>query len=178
VKGRWFRIHSSRHSAIFFGRRLSPGDHRFDAPAGEFGVLYAGRDAHCAFVETFLHETGIRFVTTTELSQRRLSVVEARRSLRLVDLRGNGLARMGADAQLTSSTDYALTQSWSKALHDHPRQPDGILYRARHDPERSAVALFDRVRPDLATHVVGKLADKAFAPLLADILDTYDVGLI
>lgn len=163
---------------MFFGRKLTPGDNRFDAPAGEFGVLYVSRDAHCAFVETFLHQTGVRVVTTTELAQRTLSIVEARRPLRLVDLRGNGLARMGADAALTSSTDYALTQKWSKGLHDHPRHPDGILYRARHDPARSAAAIFERTQAELTTRVVGKLADPGLANQLADILDTYDVGLI
>jgi RES domain len=178
VRGTWLRIHSSRHGAIFFGRKLTPGDNRFDAPAGEFGVLYVGRDAHCAFVETFLHKTGVRLVTTTELSQRTLSVVEARRPLRLVDLCGEGLARMGADASLTSATDYALTQRWSKALHEHPRKPDGILYRARHDPSRFAAAVFERVQPELTTHVVGTLSDPVRTNLLADILDTYDVGLV
>jgi RES domain-containing protein len=172
------RIHSASHGAIFFGRKLTPGDNRFDAPAGEFGVLYVGRDAHCAFVETFLHATGVRFVTTAELSRRTLSVVEARRPLRLVDLRGRGLARMGADGALTAGTDYALTQKWSKAIHDHPRQPDGILYRARHDPSRSAAAIFERVQPELRTHGVGKLSDAARTNLLADILDTYEVGLL
>jgi len=178
LTGGWLRIHSSRHGAIFFGNKSTPGANRFDAPAGEFGALYVGRDAHCAFVETFLHATGVRFVTTASLSQRTLSVVEARRPLRLADLRGEGLARMGADASLAAGTDYTLTQKWSKAIHEHPRKPDGIVYRARHDPKRSAVALFERVEPELTTHALGTLSDPGQANLLADILDTYEVGLI
>lgn len=178
LKGPWMRIHASRHGALFFGRKQTPGDNRFDAPAGQFGVLYVGRDAHCAFVETFLHETGIRFVTSTELSQRSLSLVQSKRPLRLVDLRGSGLARMGADAALTSSTDYELTQKWALALHDHPRKPDGILYRARHDPTRSAAAIFERAAAELTTRLVGGLDDPAFADQLGKILDNYDVGLV
>lgn len=178
VRGAWLRIHANRHGAVFFGLERTPGDHRFDSPAGEFGVLYVGRDVHCAFAETFLHQTGVRFVTTTELSKRTLSIVETRRPLRLVDLRGKGLARMGADGALTASTDYALTQKWSKALHDHPRRPDGILYRARHDPDRTAAAIFDRAAPELSTRVVGTLTDPSLVRSLADVLDTYEVGLL
>ena len=48
--GTWCRIHRVAKAPLYFGKS---GASRFDAPAGEFGVLYVGRDAHCAFIETY-----------------------------------------------------------------------------------------------------------------------------
>src|SRR6478735_5682570 len=48
------------HDPLFFGRS---GLNRFDAPAGEYGVLYAGESVECAFIETFGSATGIRAIT-------------------------------------------------------------------------------------------------------------------
>jgi hypothetical protein len=171
----WIRIHPAALAPLYFGREPK---NRFDAPAGEFGVLYMAADAHGAFIETFGHETGARFVTATELAQRGLAVVTPARTLRLVDLRGNGLARMGADAALASGLDYHLARRWALAIHDHPRRPDGILYRARHDPGRMCAAIFDRAGGELAASTLGTLRDDAHRRLLGDILDTYGFGLI
>jgi len=66
------------------------------------------------------------------------------RRVQLTNLRGAGLARIGADAELTSGPDYELARRWALALHSCPRKPDGILYRARHDPGRTCAAIFDR----------------------------------
>jgi hypothetical protein len=159
---------------LFFG---TTGRNRFDAPAGEFGVLYLAADAHCAFIETFGHATGVRAVTEAELRARTLSTVESSRPLNLVDLTGRGLARIGADASLTSGTDYNLSHRWAKAIHDHPQMPDGILYRARHDPGRTAAAVFDRVTSFLVISSSLGLLDGAFSGALAAILDSYQLGL-
>ena len=106
----WFRIHATRYEPLYFGKEPR---NRFDAPAGEFGVLYVAGDVHGAFMETFGHATGVRFVTIDELRARGLAVVTSKRTLRLVDLRGEGLARMGADAALTSGYDYELSRRWA-----------------------------------------------------------------
>ena len=37
-----------------------------------------------------------------------------------------------------------IAQRWSRALWEHPQQPDGIIYRSRHDPSKVCAALFDR----------------------------------
>ena len=158
-----WRIHRAVHEPLFFGKGAK---NRFDAPEGEFGVLYAGMDAHCAFIETFGHSTGIRVVTAAELDVRELSLLRASRSLRLVDLRAEGLARMGADAELTSGPDYPLAQ------------PDGLIYLARHDPSRSSVALFERVAPLLTSERLGAPTGPSQTKRLGDILDTYRFGLL
>lgn len=171
----WFRIHRLAHAPLFFGRS---GDNRFDAPAGEFGVLYAGKDAHCAFIEVFGHATGVRLVEQGELAARGLARIAARRPLRLVNLAGGGLARLGADARLTSGESYAAAHRWALAIHDHPRRPDGIVYAARHDPRRVCAALFDRASAELEATPLGSLADPAHAALVARVLDTYRFGLV
>jgi hypothetical protein len=171
----WFRIHRAVHAALYFGKASV---NRFDAPRGQFGVLYVGADAHCAFIETFGHATGTLSVSEAELRMRELSTVHAKRDLRLVDLRGEGLARMGADAELTSGTDYALSQRWALAIHDHKRKPDGIAYRARHDPARTSIAMFERVASELTAASTGTLLDPKNAPRLGRILDTYEFGLV
>jgi RES domain-containing protein len=170
----WFRIHQTALNPLYFGRS---GNHRFDAPAGQFGVLYLGRDEHCAFIETFGHATGVRFVDRAELLRRSLARIVPKRPLRLLDLSGKGLARLGADARLTTGESYAPPQSWARAIHDHRQQPDGIVYSARHDPSRRCAAVFDRVAADFDVDLLGCLADPAHAQLLGGILDTYDFGI-
>lgn len=167
-------MHRREYDPLYFGSsRLA----RFDAPAGEYGILYLGCDWHCAFIETFGQATGVRVVTLKALADRRLSTVAASRPLRLVDLTGPGLARLGADERLCAG-DYAVAQRWSAALWAHPGRPDGLYYRARHDPSRYCVAVYDRVQGAIAATSAGSLMDEGHSALLADILDTYGFGLI
>ncbi len=167
------RIHRRGREALYFGRSR---DARFDAPGGEYGVLYLGADAHCAFAETFGQSTGVNTVTTRALSERVLSRVEAARPLRLVDLTGPGLARLGADERLCAG-EHAVAQRWTLALWQHPEAPDGPLYRARHDPSRLCAAIFERAAQVLRATLVGGLLETAQANLLGDLLDTYGFGL-
>lgn len=171
----WFRVHKTSRGPLFFG---TSGSNRFDAPAGEYGVLYVGADAHCAFIETFGHATGARSVTVGELASKGMATVKCSRPLRLLDLTGKGLARIGADARLTSGDDYGLSHRWSRAIHDHPSKPDGVLYRARHDPQRLSAAIFERVGPDLSVVSDTAMLDPGFATVLGRILDDYRFGLM
>jgi hypothetical protein len=168
-------VHRGIHEPIYFGRSRA---NRFDAPAGEFGVLYVAGDAHGAFIETFGHATGTLSVSEGELRARELSRVRASRELRLVDLRGEGLARMGADSRLTAGADYGLAQRWALAIHAHRRRPDGILYRARHDPSRASVALFERVAPVVSATRTGALMEGRSLRALGGILETYRFGVV
>lgn len=173
-RGAWFRVHRVVHDAVHFGRGHA---NRFDAPAGEFGVLYMARTERGAFIETFGHDTGIRVLDHQELDARALSRVGVARSLRLVDLRGPGLARLGADGELLTGS-YALSQAWALALHEHPSTPDGIAYRARHDPDQVCAALFERARPAITATTLGAFSDGSLAALVAELLDVYDFGLV
>jgi hypothetical protein len=173
--GPLFRVHAIRHGVLYFG---SSGDNRFDDPRREYGVLYAGLSAACAFVETFSDPLDVPFVTEAQLAQRKLSRIEVLAPLRLVDLRGSQLRRLGADARLFAG-DHAPAQLWSRAFFDHPARPEGLLYRARHDAGESSVALFDRARPSLRAETArATLASPASRPLLAGLLARYGLGLV
>lgn len=145
--GSFFRTHHRDHQPLYFGRT---GRNRFDDPLGIYSVLYAGRDLFAAFIETFGQETGIRTVTTEELKLRSLTEFYPAEPLMLVDLVSQGsLARIGADSRLFAG-DRLIAQHWSRAIYDHPTAKahgiNGIVYPARHNHTRHAVAVFNRER--------------------------------
>lgn len=168
-----FRVHRTDRDPAFWG---TTGDNRFDAPSGEFGVLYAATDEHGAFIETCGDMLG-RALTTRFLAHRGWARVTPARDLRLVDLSGPGLARIGADERLCSG-EHDIAQQWSLALWRHRAEVDGLHYRARHDPSRMSVALFDRAAPTVAVVREGGLMDERHRPLLAELLDTYHFSLL
>jgi hypothetical protein len=173
VGGPLVRIHRLNRHPAFWGRT---GDNRFDAPAAEFGVLYAAADHHGAFIETC--STGVsRAVSQAFLAARGWSEVHPLGDLRLVDLSGPGLAALGADARLCTG-DHAVSQLWALAIWQHPEHVDGLLYRCRHDPSRMAAALFDRAAPHVTVVPTGGLLDADHADILMQVLDTYQFALM
>ncbi len=124
--------------------------YRFDAPGGEFGVLYAAFDLATAFAETVLRTVPQEIpageeplLTYEELARRRvvqLRPVTSGRALRLVKLYDEGLAA----AKVETDDDYATTRLWAKAFHDHPEKVDGVAYLSRFMGARRSVVLFDR----------------------------------
>lgn len=172
---RFARFHDGRFSALYFGRT---GTYRFDDPHKNFGVLYAGFDEFCEFIETFGHETGIRLLTRSKLEERHLSYLTVDSSLTLVDLASSGgLARVGADARLFSGS-YEVAQRWSAALRNLRSNPDGLLYPACHDPSRKACALFENSALKFEVSDEGALSEHRNAILLNRLLDHYDFGLV
>ena len=173
IEREWYRSHPTRRGAVYFGRNRA---HRFDAPDGEYGVLYVGADPHVAFIETF-QIAGIRpAVTESKLRERSLSRIRIRRPVRLVNLAESGaLMRIGADARIFTA-GYTVSQRWSRAIQTHPVQPDGILYRPRHDPARLAAAFFDGIAERVTAEKLGAWMDQR--TVLANVLDTYGVALV
>jgi len=174
VGARWYRLHPPRRDPIHFGREATS---RFNAPSREFGVLYLASHPACAFIEVFGRVSGPTFVEPAQLSRRRLAEIRAPRPLRLVDLGGSGLARIGADARLFAG-DHAAARRWSLALFQHPAAPDGLLYPARHDPSLRAAAVFDRVKGRWRAKDLGRLDDPENRTLLAGLLQRYGYGLL
>lgn len=172
----WYRVYRCAYGPLYFGRTIT---YRFDAPSGEFGVLYMAQGHEGAFIETLGDVVRTVAVRTTlqrdDLERRCWAIVRATRPLRLVDLTGRGLAQIGADQRLCSG-DYDVSRRWAKAIYEHPRCPDGIYYRARHDPSQRSVALFDRAEPDVVARPDGTLLTDA--ALLARLLNRYRIDLI
>lgn len=172
----WYRVYRCARDPRFFGRT---GQFRFDAPGAEYGVLYMARSHEGAFIETFgsvvrVH-AGRNYLDEQTVQERCWARVTSGRPLRLVDLTGQGLARIGADERLCAGA-YTVSQSWSRALWAHPEAPDGLYYRARHDPSQYSVALFERADP--AISIEGEGAVGAHPRLLARILRRYAIALI
>jgi hypothetical protein len=156
-----FRIHKNQdrqgnpRGAVFYSRDNAEANvhSRFNDPKGRileqrnesYGVMYAALDKLVALRET-VELTDSRLVVIETLEQQCLSRLYLRRDLILVDLSGAGLARIGADARLSTITneEYQIPQAWSRAFYEHSDQVDGIYYRSRYDPNGLCVALFDR----------------------------------
>jgi hypothetical protein len=60
---------------------------------------------------------------------------------------------MGATSAIASGP-YGTSRIWSLALHNHPDQPDGILYRSRFDDDAFCAAIYDRARSKLVVRSI------------------------
>jgi hypothetical protein len=137
---RWYRIHLRVHDPVWWGSRR---DRRFDDPNGEFGVCYFGTSREACVAEALLRRPPVRILGLSDLERRMLTEVETHRRLRLVQVYGAGLARLGVTAAV-SSGHHPPAQQLSRALYTHPATVDGLLYRPRHDDDTLAVALNER----------------------------------
>lgn len=175
VSGPLWRICQDKYDEpLYFS---SSGDYRFDSPEGEFGVCYLAKDLHGAFIEVFGRSIGVNLVSEQALECRLRVEVELARPLGLVDLTEDGLAKIGADNRLTGGGDYELSQSWALSLWNHPDEPDGILYRSRHDPSRLCVAVFDRASEILTVGSTIGLTDSRGWRELLTIITHYEFAL-
>jgi len=161
------------HEPAFWGRT---GNNRFDAPSGEYGVLYGAETFDGAFIETF-GDVSPKTVSVNSLTVRGVATVGPRRSLQLVDFAGPGLSQVGLDARICTD-DHALSQEWSRALWAHPSQPDGIWYAARHDASEHSVALFDRVASALTVAALSGLMDSPQDISTARAMEKYGFTLL
>lgn len=168
----WLRLHRAKYAPSFFGRT---GNNRFDAPDTSFGVLYVARQINGSFVEVFCRQRQRR-ITENQLQQYRVAEFRASRNLKLVDLAGKGLVRMGLDARLGTGS-YSTAQEWSWAFYDHPDNADGILYRSRHDPKQQLAAIFDRSQFLLTVQQHGSLQDYLGDEFFT-LLDHYEIALL
>lgn len=141
---RFARIHRIGRDAVYFSPgRGRPPLGRFDSSSGGFGVLYMALSFAGAFAETILHNVARQPIGLHAITDRAVTTLVANRPVRLVDLCGPGLARLGLDAAIFSGP-YAPCGLWADALYIHPDRPDGILYPSRHDPSETCAAVFER----------------------------------
>jgi hypothetical protein len=165
-----FRIHQSGYDGKYFGRSAN---HRFDDSSSNYGTLYAGLLPYVAFAETLLRGRGT-LVASSELAIRSMCSFTVLQPIMLVRLYGPDLAPLGANAAVTSGP-YPCAQRWSRALHDHPDHPDGIIYRATHDNNELAVVIFDRAAASIDKgSSIGLLDDLV---LLGQMLDHYQAAI-
>jgi len=118
-----------QNGTVIVGRTHPTPRYRFDAPHGEYPVLYA-----CASqVGTFAEVYGDRARRLGEHEGERYLVrLLPRAPLPLVDLTDvRLLASLGLDERISVGDDYAACQAWAHALWQGLPQTAGIRYRAR-----------------------------------------------
>lgn len=141
-------------------------------------MCYLGLSEEAAFVEGVLHQPLPRRVFSgASLAARAIATVGIEENIRAVRLYGRYLIGNGADAAVVHGDDYpGLSQPWSKAVHDHPDQVDGILYTARHDDSVMALALFGRAAHKIRVGPSLPLSGSDLRTLR--LLDRYGIGLL
>jgi hypothetical protein len=169
----FIHIHGRTEEPAFWGRT---GNNRFDAPGGDYGVLYAAETFDGAFIETF-GDVSSKIVSVSSLTVRGVATISPRREWQLVDLAGAGLSQIGLDARICTD-DHALSQVWSHALWSHPSKPDGIWYAARHDANERAVALFDRSTSVINVTPLSGLLDSPQDVSTARVIEKYGCSLL
>lgn len=174
-----YRHHRIGKDPIYFG---TSGDNRFDHPdypsGHTFGVLYAGEDPECCFIESCGGTTGVPAVSGAYLDARAMATLELAEDLRFIDLYSTGgLTRIGADGRLFTGS-YKIAQQWSAALRAHPSKPNGIRYPSRHDHTRVAYAIFSCPPSTFKVGSLGSLMAPANRALLNKILTLYHVELL
>src|SRR5262249_36519400 len=98
-----WRCHGSTTDPVFFGPGVGGRPRpRFDAPAGEYQVLYAAMDYDGAFVETLLRNPLRLIVDESDLAVRNMAVLKTDTPLKLVDAYGAGLSVIGATAAIST----------------------------------------------------------------------------
>lgn len=171
------RIHDSRFGPFFFGPGAGAAARgRWESERGAFGVCYLAERADVAFAETFLRRPGILTIDEDDLAGRSLTAAVVVRDVRLAAVHGSGLARMGATGAVCSGP-YTVSRAWAAALHAHPDRVDGIRYRARHDDDGFAVALFDRASGAVEAMWTAGLMERGMRKELGGWMDRYGVGL-
>lgn len=91
-----------------------------------------------------------QIVSRATIEARSIARIHVLASLRVLPLYGEYLIRAGASAAVTHGEDYAVSQGWGMAIHEHRQGFDGILYTSRHDETTFSLALFDRASHKVA----------------------------
>jgi hypothetical protein len=150
--------------------------YRFDAPADEYGVLYASPEFDACLAETVIRDrfqTGPLVIDEAEITDRSISTLGlvGRSDLLLADLTAP-LFTIGGSAAIASVSDYEIPNQWSKAFYDHPDGYDGIYFLSRYS-NMPSIALFDRV--DVSVEQTTKLEVDSRLPAF---LDKYQIAIV
>jgi hypothetical protein len=162
------RIHWQTNGPVFFGPKPGmPPSNRFDAPGGEYRVLYAAAELPGAYVETVLRHP-YRIMRRREADERAASRLQAQRRLQLAKVMDEGLQWHGIHAGEISVDDYGPSRQLALDFHTAFPTIDGLAYRSRYNNGQVCFALFDRVDP--ADLVPTARLDFDKAPSLVDDL--------
>jgi hypothetical protein len=144
------RIGRHGNGEPYFGKNAA---YRFDDPHKNFGTCYCGKDLDTAIAETVLHDElpdGGQFQIRQEEFDTRFLVTFTAGSnggmLKLANLTGPDLKRLGGDNSLSAEHPYDVTQQWGAAVNAHPSKVDGFFFVSKQLNNRRAIVVFDRAR--------------------------------
>lgn len=178
-----------RFGRIFMGRYPDPLGYgktpsRFSDPrqrinANRFGILYLGETLEVCFLEAVLRDRrdgaiGDLPIDEQELHDLQFAEVEVVEPLIMVDLRGHHPVRMGVPSDVAKASSQTLSRAWSLAFHEHPHEPDGVIYPSRLNGHVN-LAVYDRAVRKLTARRRMSLID---APGLASVLNALQVGVV
>jgi hypothetical protein len=145
------RVHHSRFGATEFNPGIGSGgrfDPLYELNGAAVPTLYASDTINGAFAETVFHDVplqGRRHVAISVLMPLVISTITVARPLRLIQLRGFGLQKLGVSRRqiIESNADcYRHTRTWSENLYRSVAEADGLLWTARQHDTSAAVLLF------------------------------------
>ena len=140
-------------------------------------MLYASETVRCAFWETLgrnrFARRRRRELPRTEVEARLVVSILSIEPLALIDLRGDGPARIGAPSAVAHDGNHASGRALSAAVHADVPEADGFLFPSRFTGD-TCVAVFQRA--------FGKLMALDMAELVRhveflDALGDYDIVL-
>jgi hypothetical protein len=138
------RISSHQTGEPYFGRAAN---HRFDDPEQSYGTCYMGFTLGTAVAESILHDLEPvhgGYDLTADKVCNTFAHSFSGTPVRIADLTGAPLNRLGAHAEISGTTVYDVTMRWSRVIFDHPDAVDGFQYMSRLYANRKGVVLFDR----------------------------------
>jgi len=182
--GELLRLFSlGRHPIYFRTPKKGLPAYRFDAPEGEYGVMYCAFSLDVCFAETLLRTRSYTrpanqptLIGESELRSKGIAQLGTitNRTLTLADLTGSGLVRLHCDGSISTTPRYTIPRQWGLAIWKHPKQVDGIRYVSRFMNSQHAVAVFDRVADRLSVAATLPLIEH---PDLPRVLDAFNVGI-
>ncbi|MGJ6127135.1 RES family NAD+ phosphorylase [Mycolicibacterium sp. Y3] len=134
----------------------------YDSGAAAVATIYGADLTEGALSETVFHDVPVRGtgrrILRKALVPMVMSTIMPARDLRLVELHGAGLSRLGVthgELIESSAKQYPRTALWGQALYDHADRFDGLIWRSRQFNDSLALMLWgDRVDrfTDLKAH--------------------------
>ena len=137
------------YNATASGFRYNGPRSRFDhhnrvdekpADSANRGIIYAGYTLSCCLVEIFGDEELIT------IGQQELATIKLNRSMRVLDLRGEGCWNAGLNTTIANNDRRTLTQEWSKYFYETPEKYgniEGIIFSSAKNGE-DALAFYER----------------------------------
>lgn len=176
VEGTLYRISHQRFAdPIYWSRR---GLYRLDSPVADYGVLYTGRTFETALLEVFGDQwLDSRIAARDFLKEFDVCELRLQRHLKVVNLSGKELNRLGTDANIFASLAYDVTREWARAFMEHPDKPQGIRYPSRKNERLHNFALFSTPAAIAAARVTRRYPLLEH-PHLFRLLQSYKVALV